>query len=123
MNNKIYDLKYKSGPHGDECTTYSVIFYKEDITLQEFITNVVNNNLLEWGSFYIQIKDPELEKLDYLAPNECYSEIEITYKYGEIHYKTETKFDNIIWDMYIDANKNNWANGGWSNMDYWIWLK
>ena len=116
----VYELKYKSGPHGDACTTYDLIFNKEDITLREFVKNVIERNPQEWGTFYVSYRDPELVKLPYVAPNEQFSDVNIEYKYG----KLITTDKNEFMDRYIvtDSPKK-FANGGWSCMNFWITLK
>lgn len=117
---KIYDLKYKSGPHGDECTTYYIVLYKDNITLQDFINAIIKNNLNEWGTIYVKVKDPELTKLDYLAPSEQYKEIKI--EYGQQIKTPRSEYLRYI-DKYIDKSYNNWANGGWGYMSFNIKLQ
>lgn len=118
--NKLYELIYHSGPHGDEMTTYNVKFNIENITLRDFIINVIDNNPQEWGEFYIYCKNKELEKLPYLAENEKYSKVCMEYKYGNF---LGTNGHSELLDKYIDMNANNWANGGWSAMSFWINVK
>lgn len=121
---KIYDLKYKSGPHGDACTTYELVFYKENITLREFIEAVVKGNPKEWGEFYIKYLNPKLANIEWAAEHEKYSECKIEYKYGTIHYQIETSVEKLVWNMIIDTNdKKMFANGGWGSMSYWITIK
>ena len=129
---KIFELKYKSGPHGDECCSYNIKFNKEIITVREFLNQL---NPEEWGAVRLYVPNPLTWGQDNLAEHELYMEFYIEYKNGVIHNlpKTATKWvnDKIIdtsqdigkyLDCVIDVNKG-WANGGWSCMDYWIFVK
>ena len=42
----IFNLVYKSGPHGDEMTTYT-LGIMPNITLEKFVVGVISNEL-EW---------------------------------------------------------------------------
>ncbi len=115
--NKVFKLKYKSGPHGDACTTYDVELFGEQ-TLQDFLYALDKQ---EWGAVNIIVPNPETYNLSYAAEHEKYMEIEIEYKNGIV---ITPKSEYWVWlDKVIDNNYNNWANGGWSCMNYWIKIK
>ena len=42
------------------------------------------------------------------------------YKYGNF---LGTNGHSELLDKYIDMNANNWANGGWTAMSFWINIK
>lgn len=118
--NKVFELKYKSGPHGDACTTYDIIFKKDNVKLYEFLEDLPTN---ECGTIYISILNPLTAKLDYATKDEKYKELKIEYNNGE--YKTEGDKVTSLPNLYknIDLEYNSWANGGWGSMSYWIMLK
>ncbi len=130
--NKVFELIYKSGPHGDACTSYTFKFYGEP-TLKEFINYVLQNNKDEWGEFYVYYDDPNTPEYATVDEREC--EITIDYKYGHIIQTYDgNRYDkylipsvefsdlaNQMLDKKLDINwKGNFANGGWSSMSYWI---
>ena len=116
--NKIFKLVYKSGPHGDQCTTYNVKFLNSNVTLEDFLKNIVDNTS-EWGTVYLKVPNSETYNLPYATENEKYKEIKIEYKYGKI-ITDRSEFSYYL-DLYIDQDyKNMFANGGWSCMDYFI---
>lgn len=47
--NKVFKLKHKSGPHRDTCTTYDIIFKKDNVKLYEFLEDIPTN---ECGTIY-----------------------------------------------------------------------
>ena len=114
---KVFELVYKSGPHGDACTTYTLKI-KEGTTLKDFLKSL---NPQEWGEVRVNIPDPETSNLPYATESEKYKNIDIEYKYGKI-LKTSEDFTELL-NCQIDLDYNNWANGGWSCMDYWIKIK
>ena len=117
---KIYDLVYKSGPGGDQCTTYDIKFKKDKITVREFIQNVIEWNPSEWGEFYIYWIDPVLRDCPYAGSTEKYTHVEMDYKWG--NFLGSNGHPELL-NKYIDVNANNWSNGGWSAMSYTIFLK
>ena len=58
---KNFELKYKSGPGGDQCTTYDIVFHKDNVTVWEFISFIVSINAEEYGEFYVYYTDPKLK--------------------------------------------------------------
>lgn len=115
MNN--FELIYKSGPHGDACTTYTLKI-KEGTTLKDFLESLDQQ---EWGKVSVNAPDPETFDLPYATKDEKYKNIDIEYNNGKILTPLE-EYSSIL-DFKIDLDYNNWANGGWSCMDYWIRIK
>lgn len=129
---KVFELVYKSGPHGDCCSSYTLKFYGEP-TLREFIQQVLEQRNDEWGEFYVHYDDASAPK--YATVDEREREITIDYKYGHIDKTYDgNRYDksltpsvgfsdlvNQILDKKLNINwKGNYANGGWSSMSYWI---
>lgn len=119
MNN-IFELKYKSGPHGDACTSYDIIFLKDNVKLYEFLESIPKN---EWGTIHFKVLNLFTVKLDYATEDEKYDELRAEYNNG--NYKHEE--DKMICLPYlyknIDLDYNSWANGGYGSMNYWIKIK
>lgn len=117
--NKVFELVYKSGPHGDACSSYTLKFYGEP-TLREFIQHVLEQRNDEWGEFYVHYDDANAP--EYATVNERERKITIDYKYG--HIDKICGFSDIvnqILDKKLNINwEGNYANGGWSSMSYWI---
>ena len=55
----IFNLVYKSGPHGDEMTTYTLDIMP-NITLEKFVVGVISNEL-EWGKIRVYYLDKNME--------------------------------------------------------------
>lgn len=124
---KLFELIYKSGPHGDQCTTYNVKLFNNTL-LADFINDVIKSNPEEWGSFYVKYPDEN----NFLLYEKC----EIQYKYGKLtksyyprtHYNKNAKesdgledpFINNLSRKIINSSINNYANGGWSLMNYFL---
>lgn len=102
---KDFELVYKSGPHGDQCTSYSIKFNKP-ITLSEFLSQLDSN---EWGS--VEARTINTSKVS------GYDKIKIVYHNGTI-----TEISPFA-DPYMNAIiKSGSANGGWSSMNYYLEL-
>jgi len=130
--NKVFELVYKSGPHGDACSSYTIKFNGEP-TLREFIASVLENKKDEWGEFYVHYDD--VNAPEYATVDERERYVTIDYKYGNI-FKTYdgnrydesltpsigfTDLINQMLDKKLIVDwKGNYANGGWSSMSYWI---
>ena len=118
--NKVFKLKHVSGPHGDECSTYDIIFLKDNVKLYEFLEDLDPN---EWGTIRLKVLNPITAKLDYATEDEKYDDIHFDYNRGE--YKHEE--DRMICAPYlykdIDMEYHSWSNGGWSMMGYWLKIK
>jgi len=112
--NKVFKLVYKSGPHGDECSSYEVKFFGQQ-TLQDLL-NALDER--EWGLVKVRIPNPETFNLPYATEREKYMDLTIEYKHGKIITPRE-KYAYLL-DKVIDNNYSNFANGGWSLMNYWI---
>ena len=115
----IFNLVYKSGPHGDEMTTYK-LGIMPNITLEKFVVGVISNEL-EWGKIRVHYLDKNMKNFDCATFDEKYSSyFDIKYNYGHIVNIT----DMSLWDKYrntmLTNNNYNWANGGWSCMNYCI---
>lgn len=115
MNN--FELIYRSGPHGDACTTYTLKI-KEGTTLKDFLESLDSR---EWGKVRVNTPDPETFNIPYATKDEKYKNVDIEYKNGKIITPLEV-YSSLL-DFKIDLEYNNWANGGWSCMDYWIRIK
>ena len=94
----MIELKYISGPHGDECSDYTV--HCPEMTVRAFIDEILKTRSNEWGVF------------------RWGSVIIATYKDGELFVvdNLNAYADRIV----IPGTK---ANGGWSRMDYNFELK
>ena len=115
----IFNLVYKSGPHGDEMTTYTLDIMP-NITLEKFVVSVISNEL-EWGKIRVHYLDKNMKNFDCATFDEKYSlYFDIKYNYGHIVNIT----DMLLWDKYrntmLTNNNYNWINGGWSCMNYYI---
>lgn len=99
---KNFELKCVSGPFGDCTSNYEVVFHKP-YTVREFVSEVLEN-VHEWGDFRIVEKGYPFG-----------SEVS-EYRYGKIL----TKFSDETLSRTIKSVK---ANGGWSNMTYYITLE
>lgn len=115
MNN--FELVYKSGPHGDACTTYTLKI-KEGTTLKDFLESLDSQ---EWGQVRVNTPDPETSNIPYATKDEKYKNVDIEYKNGKI-LKASEDFTKLL-NYQIDLDYNSWANGGWSCMNYWIRIK
>jgi len=115
----VFNLKYKSGPHGDACTTYTLDIMP-NITLERFVISIISNEL-EWGRIRVNYLNTNMENFDCATTNEKYSSyFDIEYKYGHIVNITNI----LLWNKYrntvLTNNNYNLTNGGWSYMNYWI---
>lgn len=90
-------FKKKSGTYGDCTNSYSIHLDKE-YTVDEFINTILKKRPNEWG--YIKI------------PSIC----KISYSNGNL---TDGEFPYEILSKNI---KNVDSHGGWSNMDYTIYI-
>ena len=116
--NEVFKLEYKSGPHGDACTTYTIHLLKSHVTLRDFMGDLPRN---EWGCLYIEVINPATVNLPYATEKEKYMEVRVEYKQS-LYVCKDNNF-NAYLDCEIDTENANWANGGWGCMDYWIKLK
>lgn len=113
-NNVVTWVK-TGGPYGDETSTYKVILSK-DLTLKEFVDLVLDDER-EWGNFEIG------DKKGYLIRY-------IGYTHGEIKNTEKGKWaeeyydDTPLGDLgNFLVEKEIFAHGGWTNMNYSIKLK
>ena len=111
LKDNVFKLIYRSGPHGDECSTYDLEIGK-NVTLSEFLEYL---DPQEWGDVRLVIQNPKLESMDWLTLNEKQMYIDIEYKYGKI-----TNLPEEALSYMNKVVKSGWSNGGWSNMDYWL---
>lgn len=116
---RVFNLKYKSGPHGDEMTTYTLDIMPE-VTLETFVTSVISNEQ-EWGSIRVNYLNTNMENFDCATIDEKYSShFDIEYKYGHVVNISNKSLWNKYKNTILTNNNHNWANGGWSCMNYWI---
>jgi hypothetical protein len=102
----LFTLEKIDGPYGDQTCLYDVVFNKKNVTLSEFIQDVLHKTN-EWGN--ISIKDIKLN-----------SKYRLKYRNGTIENVDVFKNieNNDLDSVIYDAN----ASGGWSMMDYMIIL-
>lgn len=111
LKDNVFKLIHRSGPHGDECSTYDLEIGK-NVTLAEFLEYL---DPREWGNVRLVIQDPKLAPVDWLAMNEKQMYVDIEYKDGKI-----TNLPEEALSYMNKVVKSGWSNGGWSNMDYWL---
>ena len=96
---KTIELIYVAGPFGDATSTYSVRINKSSMTVEDFITTVIEENPKEWG--YIGIKNED----------ETFGNPRMKYRWGKYDSSSMEGVKNAI----VKSAK---ASGGWSRMDY-----
>lgn len=95
-------------PTGSDCTTGYMVKLDKIYTLKEFIDAVLSNQN-EWGRIIIATGDAKYS-VDYP---------QIGYKKGKLTNIPSNITKNIIQHKVLSAI----AHGGYSNMDYTIWLE
>lgn len=94
-------LNHLRGPFGDETSLYNVSF-PEEMTISEFINAVITKYPREWGNIFLFAKGDL-----------------ITYKNGRY-----TIHDDNLYNQFKDKQiKEITAQGGWSLMDYTVYIK
>lgn len=79
----IFNLVYKSGPHGDAMTTYTLDIMP-NITLEKFVVGVISNES-EWGEIRVHYLNKNMDNFDCATIDEKYSSyFNIEYKHGHI---------------------------------------
>lgn len=104
----MFRLIQTSDTRGDCTASYDVQLDKV-YTVREFFETVLTQKADEWGAFYLMVRS---KRLFWQNPS-C------EYKHGS---RAGTTWANILMrygDRKITEVK---ANGGWTNMDYYIWL-
>ena len=97
----LFELR-QSGPTRGDCTaSYSVTLLKKNITVKQFVEEVLSNDA-EWGRISIGG--------NYFEPDAC-----AWYKYGKLE-----KEDHQLIPYYDKIITKVKADGGWSLMDYMI---
>lgn len=115
----VFNLKYKSGTHGDACTSYTLDIMTE-VTLEKFILSVISNKL-ELGCIRVHYLNTNMENFNCATIDEKYSShFDIKYEHGHIIHITDKSLYNKYKDTVLTNNIHNYANGGWSRMNYWI---
>ena len=110
---KSIELIHKSGPHGDECSSYELKF-NEQMTVREFLQKLPEE---EWGNVYVNIPNPDTWDCEYAAEHERWMRINISYaEYGTLK-NIPYEFRPYL-DSKIDIHKSATAYGGWGCMDY-----
>ena len=99
----------QAGPESGDCTApYEVRFHKnEELTVKEFVDQVLLD-VREWGTIGIYN-----EQKFRISGNPA-----IFYRYGKI--KNDITFDKDILDSIVTAAS---AHGGWTCMDYLLYIK
>lgn len=101
----MFKLNHIGGPYGDETSRYDVILGKE-YTVSEFINTVLDECKDEWGCIGIH------------KPRTIFGDPCVDYFHGDF------KTDPSVMDEYANRKiKHVMAHGGWSNMDYRIYLE
>lgn len=109
LKDNVFKLIHRSGPHGDECSTYDLEI-GENVTLSEFLEYL---DPQEWGEVRLVLHNTA--GLEWIAVNEKEMYIDIEYKYGKI-----TNLPEEALSYMNKVVKSGWSNGGWSCMDYWL---
>ena len=122
----MIDLPFKlnivSGPHGDECCAYRVEFKKTKITVEEFVKSVLSISQ-EWGKITFKVYDKNMRtSMPWLGKSECMNSVNIDYAYTRIK-QIDPKYESIKHCEIDVKHEHNHSYGGWSNMDYTIYLK
>jgi hypothetical protein len=93
---KQIKLIHKAGPFGD-CTSQYEVTFPQDITVDEFIKLVIQENPKEWGDFCVYWNCPIVK------------------------YRDGKRFASVSYDEYRNMKVLCvQANGGWGRMDYII---
>lgn len=104
----MFRLIQTSDTRGDCTASYDVQLDKE-YTVKEFLETVLTQKADEWGAFYLMVRS---RKLFWQNPS-C------EYRHGK---KTGTTWANIL-IRYGDRRITKiCSDGGWTRMDYYIWL-
>lgn len=104
----MFRLIQTSDTRGDCTASYDIQLDKE-YTVKEFLETVLTQKADEWGAFYLMVRS---RKLFWQNPN-C------EYRNGK---KTGTTWANIL-IRYGDRRITKvCSDGGWTRMDYYIWL-
>ena len=114
---QILDFKHVGGPYGD-CTSIYEVTFPEGMTVGEFITYIIGdysvNSHDTWGRF-------ELYR-DGTYPDEF-----LAYKQGKIFFDTKYRSSDIQLAIFTEiVNKKITrikAHGGWSRMDYTLYIE
>lgn len=100
---------YTAGPFRDETNTYDIILDK-DYTVCEFINEIIANNSDEWGKFCI-VRDHTRRQT--IINYEC------KYENGSIADIDADILRNKYYDKKVLCA---YATGGWSYMEYSIYV-
>lgn len=104
----MFRLIQTSDTRGDCTASYDVQLDKE-YTVKEFLETILTQKTDEWGAFYLMVRS---KKLFWQNPS-C------EYRNGK---KTGTTWANIL-IRYGDRRITKvCSDGGWTRMDYYIWL-
>ena len=97
----MFELVYKSGPHGD-ATSWYYVEPKKGCTIGDFIDEVLKNNKDEWGCIDL-----------FLNTDQSYTKriLSLEYRYGKL-------ITPIAFEIRPFKIIKGIANGGWSCMDY-----
>ena len=101
----MIELKYKSGPFGDETSNYTV--ETDAVFVVQFIEQVLKERDKEWGTILLSKEGSWQDEI-------CVCE----YRYGKI-IRRASEYDSYG----IAKIKSIFANGGWSAMNYTIQIE
>lgn len=104
----MFRLIQTSDTRGDCTASYDVQLDKA-YTIKEFLETVLANKADEWGAFYLMVRS---KRLFWQNPS-C------EYKKGA---RTGTAWANILLRYGERTITQVKADGGWTRMDYYIWL-
>lgn len=112
------EFKHTGGPYGDATSSYDVHF-PEGMTVGEFMIHIVRRYSVkhgEWGSFEYTTEDANSKR-----PIPYYKFVRLgEYKRGKFDiFSCNSEKLFAIWDTKI---KSVVAHGGWSNMDYTLYI-
>ena len=116
--NKYFNLKHTGGPYQDATSSYSVEVAK-DANINDVVTQILNEN--EYGTIVIWVHDPKLKDCPYLADNEKFTQIKISYNNRNVEFKKGYDLYNTINKIVPQTNKH-YAKGGYGNMDFTFFL-
>ena len=104
----MFKLNQTSDTRGDCTASYDVQLDKT-YTVKEFFEAVLEKKADEWGAFYLMVRSRKL-----FWQNPC-----CEYKHGS---RTGTTWANILTRYGERQVTQVKADGGWTRMDYYIWL-
>jgi len=93
---------------GGDCTACYDVEIDKEYTIKEFIETILKDRKQEWGVFHIYTKGVKK------------GETKIEYKYGNVLNKVAGGEDRELMQRKVKQVK---AHGGWTAMEYYIWIE